>query len=63
MQVVPFIILDHHKGAQRNPWHITIPFDLLVRIVGPKIAHFKGFWQLAWAKNSLKPLVCAPQVV
>ena len=21
MQVIPFIILYHHKGAQRNSWH------------------------------------------
>ena len=29
--------------------HSTSPPDSPLRIVGPKIAHFKGCWELAWA--------------
>ena len=29
--------------------HGTFPPSPDVRIIGPKIAHSKGFWELAWA--------------
>ena len=29
--------------------HSTFPLDPPVSIFVPKIAHFKGFWELAWA--------------
>ena len=30
--------------------HNTFPLDLLLHTAGPKIAHFKSFWELAWLR-------------
>ena len=68
-QVIPLIIVFHHKRAPMQSiafTHIVCPLDPPPPpcISGPTSVDFKGFWEFAWAnmgetcqKKIIKPLV------